>query len=106
MRQQCSLRGNGDSNSSKLTAKGFSSNLNFPFPGADKTKHTFKPGEAVQGFSKGILIIQAWQKQQGSVTDRTLQLHLAVTEAWGVILKEFKSPLRMFRELNIFAVIL
>lgn len=36
---------------------------------------------------------------------KTLQLELAA-EAWRIILKGVKSPLRMFSKLNIFAAIL
>lgn len=82
----------------RTTAQGFSSSLDLPFPGADKTKRTFKPGKAAWEFSKGILLTLAWSDENPAAA-------LAV-EAWNVILKVVKSLLRLFRELNIFAVIL
>lgn len=47
----------------RTTAQGFSSSLDFLFPGADKTKCIFKPGEAAWEFSKGILLTLAWSDE-------------------------------------------
>lgn len=59
----------------------------------------------MQELSKRILRMLVWANVAWQ-RHRTLQLYLARIDAWNMILMGVKSPLRLFRELNVFAVIL
>lgn len=59
----------------------------------------------MQELSKGLHIMLVWAHVAWQ-RHRTLPLYLVSIDAWNMILMGVKSPLRMFRELNVFAVIL